>query len=201
MSLTILQPPEVPLVSLEETKAYLRLEGNAEDALILRLIAASTESLEAITGQSFLQKTYQYTAPLELFGSEQEGGSHIFATSVVRIPLPRPPIQRVLSVVLKAGLQEQEIPAERHSVIAHHGPAQLTVCLPPLSPCKAPYALVVSFLAGFGETARSVPEALCLATLMLAADAYEKRDGFSAKAGLPQGVLALIQPYRLLNML
>ncbi|MDR1910312.1 MAG: head-tail connector protein [Holosporales bacterium] len=200
MPLTILHQPDTPLISLEEAKAYLRLESNSEDALIIRLIAASTESLEAITGRSFLQKTYQYTTPLRLFDGEQEE-TPLPTASVVRIPLPRPPVQQVTAVVLKMGHQEHEIPAEHYSVIAHHGPAQLTVTLPPLASCKEPCMLKVSFTAGFGETPQSVPEALCLATLMLIADAYEKRDGFSAQAGLPQGVLALIQPYRLLNLL
>ncbi|MDR0406975.1 MAG: head-tail connector protein [Holosporales bacterium] len=203
MSLTIVHPSQTPLISLEEAKAYLRVDSDAEDALIQRLVAASTEALEVITGRSFLQKTYQYATPLKLFTPKnQTTQDYLYPISVLQVPLPRPPVCRITSVVLRTGVQEREIPAENYSMMERHGPAQLTITVP-VGACSSrmPCELIISFSAGFGETADSVPEGLRLAILMLVADAYEKRDGFSAQAGLPQGVHALIQPYRLLNIL
>ncbi|MDR1266895.1 MAG: head-tail connector protein [Holosporales bacterium] len=199
MSLTILQPSEGPLISIEEAKTYLRVDTDAENDLITRLIAASTEALEMITGRSFLQKTYQYITHV----TPETSSFPYFKNfpSVLQIPLPRPPMQRIVSVTLKTQLQDQEIPPENYKTFESHGPTQLTVTLPgSLCPAQDPMALLISFIAGWSETAQGVPEPLRLATLMLIADAYEKRDGYSAQGGLPLGVSSLIQPYRLINL-
>ncbi|MDR0661880.1 MAG: head-tail connector protein [Holosporales bacterium] len=199
MPLTIIRPAEAPLISLEEAKTYLRVDTDVEDALITRLIAASTEALEAITGCAFLRKTYQYVTDLLLFETSSYPRFKGFP-AVQRLPLPRPPLHQILSVTVKTKTQEQEIPAEDYSVLSSHGPAQLTLTIPNPLEMWDRSTLAVSFVAGWGETAREVPEPLRLATLMLVADAYEKRDGYAASAGLPSGVRNLIQPYRLVNI-
>ncbi|MDR2412313.1 MAG: head-tail connector protein [Holosporales bacterium] len=199
MPLTIIRPAEIPLIPLEEAKTYLRIDTDAEDALITRLISASTEALEAITGCAFLRKTYRYVTDLILFETSAYPRFKGLPT-VQRLPLPRPPLSQILSVTIKTKTQEQEIPTENYSILTSHGPAQLTLTIPDPLGMWDRSTLAISFVAGWGETVREVPEPLRLATLMLVADAYEKRDGYSANAGLPSGVRDLIQPYRLVNI-
>lgn len=56
---TITVPPVGLPITLAQAKAYLRVTNTAEDDLITSLIEAATNVLEAYTGRTFVQTTFQ----------------------------------------------------------------------------------------------------------------------------------------------
>ncbi len=50
MTHAIITPPAAEPLTLAQVKAHLRLDGNADDALLTSLIAAARRYLEATTG-------------------------------------------------------------------------------------------------------------------------------------------------------
>ena len=83
---TVRIPPDQPVqepVTLEEAKAHLRIDYNAEDALITSYIAVAREHCEVVTGLALAPATWEAR-----LGSFPEGA----------IELPHPPLLEVESV-------------------------------------------------------------------------------------------------------
>lgn len=59
--LRLVTPPTAEPVSLEEAKAHLRVEHDADDVLISAQIAAAREWAEGFTGSRFLEQTWDVT--------------------------------------------------------------------------------------------------------------------------------------------
>lgn len=84
-ALKVLVPPEVEPVSLEEMKAWFRLD-NADSDLVLTLLAqAMREDAEHFTGRAFIQRQMLLTIPA--FEVDSEYG--------YRVTLPYPPLRTV----------------------------------------------------------------------------------------------------------
>lgn len=60
--LTLLNPPTTQPVSVDEAKAWARVDGTAMDALIGGLIGTARESAEQITGRCYMSQVQRYTA-------------------------------------------------------------------------------------------------------------------------------------------
>jgi uncharacterized phiE125 gp8 family phage protein len=67
------------------------------------------------------------------------------------------------------------------------------------SATRAANAIEIVFVAGYGDAADAVPEALQTAILHLVAFWYEHRGDEALSFGVPVGVMALLAPYRLLR--
>jgi uncharacterized phiE125 gp8 family phage protein len=83
MAITIVTPPAALPVTVEECKAYGRIDFDDADALIESLIGAARDHLEQATGRTFVATTYQLT--LDAFPCDE-------------IALPRSPVLSVASV-------------------------------------------------------------------------------------------------------
>ena len=60
MGLKLKQPPAIEPVTLGEAKAYLRVDGNADEALIRHLIKASRQAVEAYTNRCLIEQTWTF---------------------------------------------------------------------------------------------------------------------------------------------
>lgn len=168
MKLTLKTPPLHEPLTNEEVKAYLKLSSDEEDSFLPFLIKAARAHVESVTGRSLLKQVwtleikppYPASSPLvSLKGPELE------------IRLPKPPLIEVLSI--EAGTKPILFKTTGHTLQL---PNQLW-----------DQDLKVTFSAGYGDNAESLPPDLKLATLMASRFFY---DGEISD-------LPLLQPYKI----
>lgn len=154
--LTLLQPPEIPIVSLEEAKIHLRLDHACEDNYLLGLIEASTAYVENYLGVSLIAKTWEFVAKPKM---KADGLSYI--------PLPNPPLLQVLSVehLLTNG---QRQPIKRYCLEQRRA-------LPEVCIYDDQHSIAVTYRAGMGEYPRQISPCIKQAILIALAEMYENR--------------------------
>lgn len=163
-------PPAVQPVSLEEAKAWLRVDHADEDALIGRLIRAAVAAVEADT------RTRLITQVVE-----------IRAASFAHIAAPRiGPVQEATSLTYidTAGLDQPlddsvwrltggALTPRIELVEGQHWP----------DTARRGDAVRLELVVGYGDAADDVPENLRLAIQMLVTQWYDNRDQSSKFAG------------------
>lgn len=190
MTLVLIAGPAEEPVTLAETRAYLRLDGTQEDALVTALTAAARTMLEAETRRAFVTQSWRL-----LLDAWPAGG--------VEIPLA--PVRAVTAIALVNGegaqvpvdpaLYEADIHAEPPRIV----PGCASIWPPPL---RRVAGIAIEFEAGYGA-AQAVPAPLKQALLMLVAHWFENRAPVAFGGGvseLPMAAAALIAPYRRLHL-
>jgi len=61
MTSTLIAPPGEEPVTLAEAKAFCRIDGSDEDALVNALIAAARLQVESLTGRALITQTWRLT--------------------------------------------------------------------------------------------------------------------------------------------
>ncbi len=170
--LTLLVPPASEPITLAEAKLFLRLDDDAEDALVSDLIRAARASVERATGRSLILQEWQYT---------------LYGTAPARLVLPRGPVSALVSVAtLQADLSETALAAEHYQ---QQGNELRFLQLP------VHHGVRIAYRAG-AASAAAVDEPLRHAVRALVLHLYEARDD----TALPSSVAALLAPYRTLSL-
>lgn len=181
-SFSLVSPPETEPVSLAEAKAHARIDDDSDDALIATLIAAARQWAEGATGRAFITQTWQLS---------------LDAPRSRAIFLPRPPLQRVLSLAFFDDADTPHAwPAESAFVDTSREPGRLVLrsgaAWP--SPLRATNGFKITYVAGYGDDAASVPQPIRLAILELVTAWHQNRgDGTKTPTAAAQALLA---PYR-----
>jgi len=190
-TLSLLTGPTVEPVSLAEAKLHVREDQSDNDSLLQALIVAARQHVEAFTGRALLTQTWDVT--LDEFPS----GS---------IWLPKAPLASVTSVsYLDLDGSTQVWSSANYSVNAPAGDraqqgrisANYSVFYPVTQP--VPNAVTVRFVAGYGSSAASVPDAIKQAIKLLIGHWYSSREAViydQTTAPIPAGVDALLWPYK-----
>ncbi len=165
MLLEVLSPPTGPAVPLDETRAFLRLSGTGEDALVAGLAAAAETRVESETGLVLTPRRLQ---------------RHLaFRRSELHSPglrLRPGPVRRIEAVVLSTGADL----TARMRWTGHR------LCLRAgawLSDLPRDGVVRVIWTAGFAAPP-GVPADLRLAINRLAAEGFARR-GLPGESGLP----------------
>jgi uncharacterized phiE125 gp8 family phage protein len=190
MTLQLVTPPAVEPVALAEAKAFMRAGHDAEDNLILQLIASARQRVEAETGRALISRTWR-----EVIDCWDMPGR--IAANGQQFRLPLPPLVSVLSVTIFDADDAGTVwdPAG-YFVDTASDPGRITVrdgSFP--VPGRAAAGIEIVFEAGYGDTPDDVPEALREAVLRLTADAYLNREGRTERP-LPMAVQSLLAPYK-----
>lgn len=168
-----------PVAPLGEAKAYLRIETDAEDAVLAGLMRAATGLVEAWLGRLLVARAVEerfasagaearlsagpVIALLELFATDATGGEVAVEPGDWRLDLG---------------------PAGDGTVTLLRGPGRLR---------RARYR------AGMAEDWNGLPDPLRLAVLRTVGHLHAHRDG-SAEAGLPASVCQMLAPWRRLRL-
>jgi uncharacterized phiE125 gp8 family phage protein len=180
MSLQLNTPPAAEPVTLDQARAWLRVEsGNDEDDLIGALIPAARARAEWHTGRAFV--TQGWTLWLDR------------AAPCIAIPLS--PLQSVTSVTLYAPDNAATVLEGGDYTVDPAGSRLLLKTLP--QNLRAVNAVAVAFTAGYGA-ADAVPAPIAQAILQIISALYEHRGGDAAPT--PETALALLAPYRILHL-
>ncbi|WP_170145726.1 head-tail connector protein [Rhodoplanes elegans] len=190
MSLTLITPPAAAPVTLAEAKAHLNVTGDADDALITRLIAAATARFDGRDGLCgpLIEQTWQAQ-----FDGFPRG----------RLELPLPPVSAVTAVTYRdAAGATQTLAADQYDVYGLDvldGAYVLPATAWPATDLR-PEAVAVTFTAGYGAAADTVPEPIRQAILATVATLYGQReDAYLGQAQLitvPAVALDLIASHR-----
>lgn len=189
MGTLLLAGPAVEPVTLEETKAHLRVEIADDDALIAGLIKAARECAEYATNRRLITQRWRVYEDKIPFPPE-------FA-------LPFAPVQSVDWVrVWDSANNGNVLSAAAYSTDTLGEPARVYLKDAPTATLRRYNAVEIAFTCGYGAAANSVPEALRQAIKLMAAHWYENRIAVAEASQqkfeeLPLGVQYLLTPYRL----
>jgi uncharacterized phiE125 gp8 family phage protein len=185
MTASLLSGPAIEPVTLDEVKAHLKLDGDAEDALLTSAIASARIYVEVATRRSLITQTWRIYLDAWPRGRILE--------------LPVAPLLSVETILLYdvAGVPHELDPAsyriDRASVPGRIHAAH--------RPAAALYenGVEIELTAGYGPAAADVPAPLRQAILMLVAHWYEHRGAVGSESAgwiAPLGFQALTAPYR-----
>lgn len=167
-------PAEEPL-TLAETKAYLHIEHNTEDAIISQCILATRQMAENLLKSSLVTQSWKIafdkSAPVEIF-------------------LPMAPVQSITSVVLidESGASST-VAAANYYIDSSRSKLISEISL-------TADRVEISYIAGFGA-ATAVPASIKQGMLQHIASMYENRgDG----GDIPLATLALYRPWMMLRV-
>ncbi len=180
MSLSILAPPALDPVTLTEAKAFLQLDSTFEDALVGDLVKAATEAVEQATGKALMARTLQQ-------GFTRWPARGIFALQAC-------PLIQLVQVQRRdaAGVHSVVDPAAYY---VDQDTARL-IALPGFTPpafIRPAEAILVDFIAGYGNAESDVPAPLRTALLLIVRALYENRG--QETGSLPLRARALMAPF------
>lgn len=171
-------PAPVEPVTVNELKAFLRLESAAEDALLAAFLRSARAMCEAFTGRILIERGF-----IEVVAGGSDG-RRLSARPVIRVDA----VERV-----EPDGAATVLAADAWSVaIAPDGAGRVTGG-------AEGERLRVRYRAGLGPDWNAVPEALRQGILRLAAHFYSSRDA-AGDPGPPAAVAALWRPWRLLRL-
>jgi uncharacterized phiE125 gp8 family phage protein len=191
MGLKLVTPPIVEPVTLDEAKAHLRLETDADDAYVSALITAARERVELFLRRALITQTFEYTL---------DG----FPSGV--IDLPRPPLAAVEFIKYQdTGGIERTLPPKSYVVDASSdeiGRIALTWTeYWPITRCSI-NSVVIQYTAGYGDAPESVPQAIRQGILIEISNLYENREDIVVGQSISMLSLSerLLWPYRALSV-
>ncbi|MGU3399804.1 phage head-tail connector protein [Brucellaceae bacterium D45D] len=184
MTMFLVTPPELEPVTIENARAFLRLSSNSEDTILERLIKTARELVEAETGLALINQTWR----LRVNRWPRSGRLALFKFPVTAI---------TMVVAYRTDGTAVSFPPEEFTLQDGRRPQRLYMA--PYPEAALLCGLEVDFVAGFGATAASVPEALKQAILSLTAHLYESRAGVDAAATpltIPPIVNQMVESWR-----
>jgi uncharacterized phiE125 gp8 family phage protein len=190
MALVLATPPSVEPVSLAEAKTHLRIDHDAEDALITSLIITSRLHVEAALGLALI--TQGWSLRLDRWPDDDV------------VVLPIRPVQSVEAVRVADGDGAfDDVAAETYSVDGQSNPPRLAPAGVWPKPGTAVQGIEIAFSAGYGDQPEDVPQPIRQALLMLIAHWYEHREPVAIgtpAARIPDTISALLSPYRTVRL-
>lgn len=176
--------PEIPFMSLEEAKLFLKVDFDDDNDVIEQLAAAAAEDCELHCNAAFRPRSFVMT--LAGFPSSCRDP---------RIFLPRHPLVSVASVeYLDAEGDEQTLAEADYVVVASTRPAFLVPAYNKVWPAtyEHPEAVTITFRAGFED---GIPRRIQAAVRFRLSQLYRHRDETGLE--LPASVVSLLASDRL----
>jgi uncharacterized phiE125 gp8 family phage protein len=186
----LLSAPAVEPVTLDEARAFLRVEHNDDDEVIAALTAGSRIHVEAQTRRALITQSWRITAD----SWPQDG----------RLTVLPAPLQ-ALTAARVYGLDGNTQALDVQAFVPDVGASALAFApwaLP--APGRLAAGIELDVTVGYGDAAIDVPEPLRQAIRLLTAHWYDNR-GLVVASGasgalLPSTVAALIGPYRVMSL-
>jgi uncharacterized phiE125 gp8 family phage protein len=189
MSSVLLTAPAVEPLSLDEAKAFLRVEHSDDGEVIAALIAGARIHVESQTRRALITQSWRLSAD----GWPPDG----------RLPVLPAPLQALTAARvydfegLAHDVDVQAFVLDRGASLLAFAPWALP------APGRVAAGIELDVTVGYGDAAVDVPEALRQAIRMLVAHWYDNRGLIAIGnqiAELPATVSALTAPYRMLSL-
>ncbi|MDR1375201.1 MAG: head-tail connector protein [Holosporaceae bacterium] len=193
MQLNLIKKPENEIISLAEAKNYLRIDHDFDDTLIVGTIKSTREALESIIQKSIFKQTWEYVLDnysICNFDFCESDYPSIFC-DIIKIPLPKPPIMKIISV--KVGEKEQK--ECKYSVEKINHKFCLCINYGKSLHRRNKVSIKIIYEAGIADKVENIPYQLKLANLMLMANAYQERFSYKQEGVISQGIKQLLSPF------
>jgi len=184
--------PTVEPVTTAEAKLHLRVDIDADDALIAALIQAAREQVEAVTDRALITQTWAWHA--DAFPQ----------TDTLELLLP--PLQSVTSITYTdADGDVHTFASSNYQVDTASAPGRIVLVSGaswPADTLRAANGVTVTFVAGYGDAGSAVPASLRAAMKLLVGHWYEHREQVVLGTGareVPMGATMLMWPYRVVT--
>lgn len=180
-----LTPPALQPVSLDEARAFLRLDQTHEDELLTTLITAARLMIEAASGRMLIEQGWR----IVLDAWPRDG--------VIRLPLS--PVASIEGArVYDGNGVAQTVAAGALHLDATAEPPLIRLAAPVPQVGRRLAAIEIDVVAGYGAEPEDVPALLRHAVLQLAARWFEQRGDIAGRdaSALPPEILALVAPFR-----
>jgi uncharacterized phiE125 gp8 family phage protein len=184
MTPILITPPAVEPLSIAETKAWLRIEGEAEDDIVGALIGSARLVVESLTRRLLVVQTWR----LVLDDWPARG-----------VTLPFSPVRSVIVRTFDASGAATTTDPEQYRLDAFGGDVTLIFTGNAPQPGRPHAGIEIDVEAGFADNADGVPAPLRQAMRILVARWYENRGDVEADGDMaltPASVAALVAPYR-----
>lgn len=205
--ITTVQPAIEPITS-SDTKLFLKIDLSDDDAIVTSLIKASREYVESFTGRSFINRTFKLSldgiaeSDVPLWEGTRVGPDINYRKRT--IPLWRSPVSSVTSIITYDDADNATtFSASSYYVDTSREPAQVILRSGSVWPSalRVGNAIEITYVAGYGSTASSVPEAVKIAMYQICSYLYENRgdnmDGNVIR--MSPAIATLLQPYKILS--
>ena len=189
MSAYLLAAPAAEPLSLTDAKNFLRVEHDADDAIIAALVSAARNHVEALTRNALIAQTWRL-----VLDRWPDGG---------RITPRIGPLRALAAVRVFSGSGEASTIDPETFVIDR---AAGVIAAPGWSlpaPGRGVAGIELDIEVGFGEVSSDVPQILLQAIRMLVAHWYENRGLIAigqSIAMMPASVNAMISSHRVLSL-
>ncbi len=187
MRLELIQQPDVEIVSLQEAKEYLGISHDFEDDMLKFLIKSTREAIESVMQKSVIHQTWQYTLSRNEFANLNSDGRPCIFGSVIKIPMPRPPLLDVIGVKIDDKI------IDRRRIKVEKVLNTFYVYILNVKNFDASENVTITYTAGLASLPTAVPYQIKLANLMLIANAYQNR--YHSTSSIPQGIRELLNPF------
>tara|TARA_B100000809_G_scaffold154054_1_gene151421 strand:- start:2254 stop:2877 length:624 start_codon:yes stop_codon:yes gene_type:complete len=173
-----------------ECRSHLNLDETYYDTTLDNLVIAARQTVESVTGRQLITATYDLT--LDKFPAGRKV-----------LPLPKGQLQSVSAITYTdtAGISATWT-ASDYIVSTKRDPGSVTPDYDKVWPSARSVrdAVQIRFVAGYGDAASDVPQAIKQAILLLVGHLFENREavlvGVNAQP-LPMAVDSLLAPYSL----
>ena len=184
MTPILIAEPALEPLTLDETRAWLRLDTQDEDSLVASLIRAARHGVEQATRRALISQTWRLR-----LDRWPPGGV---------VPVPLAPVASILAVrVFDAAGAATVAPPAKFRLEEEY--TTRIVCDDPPPPGRLYGGIEIDLRVGYGATGDFVPPPLRQGMLMLIAHWFENRGDAlheSSVAHLPAAVAGLVVPYR-----
>ena len=186
-ALLLAGPASEPL-TLAEAKEFLRVDHDAEDALITSMIVAARATVETLTRRALIDQSWRLVRDA-------------WPASGL-VPLPISPLRSLDAVALIDGDgDEVAVPLGGFLIDTARLPGLIRVdrtAVP--APLRPLAGIALDITAGHGPDAADVPAPLIEAVRLVLAHFYEHRDETGAAGGFPAALGVLVAPYRVTRL-
>jgi uncharacterized phiE125 gp8 family phage protein len=191
MSSILLSGPALEPVTLDEAKAYLRVEHDDDDDIIAALIAGARVHVQAQTRRALITQSWRLI---------RDAWPDSGRVAVVPVPLR----ELLAARIYRLDGSTQAIDPAAFVADTAAAPAVLSFASGALPvPGRVIAGIELDVETGYGDAPADVPEDMRQAIRILVAHWYENRGLIAVGqtvAVLPQAVAALIAPYRVLSL-
>lgn len=192
MTAYLLSGPAAEPVSLDDAKAYLKLDTDDEDALVTTLVTAARLHVEGTTGRALLNQSWRLV--LDDW------------PSVGLLRLPVAPLQS-LTAITAYDINGDPVTLSTDGVLWDAQAAPTLLYLPAgfgdAVILRALQAIEIDYVAGYGTDPADVPATLRQALLLLVAYWFEHRDAVvlaGSGSVIPSGFDQLVGAYRSIRL-
>lgn len=190
MTVSLLAPPTLEPVSLEEAKAHLRLAGSDDDDYVSALIVAARLQVETAIRRVLIDQTWRiYRDDWPADGS---------------IDLPIAPVRSIVEIVVyDADGDPTTLAPTAWALDAASVPARLRLLGTGPAPGRPLNGIEIDVVAGYGPSGVAVPQSLRLAIMMLVARWFENREGAGfgiVPSAVTDAFEALVAPHRVMRL-